>query len=324
MKKYLLFISIISLFAILISGCGGPSASDPADDVTPNTQTVWSDVGTANTEIILSDGQSSVQTSNSISLSNNITSMNISSEYDNYAYLRSSGVEFWYIDKIEDIDNIRSVAGGGDTDLTYDQGNCLYYPLPDRAENIYFVPDENTAQDLSQYHDMSEWTNDLESYKNFSNILNMIRFDVGGGKLNFVVDGEEIVIHNQINGDTMGLNANSLFFIDKKFLKEVVYVKMPEGDYYDIEEIENEVVKKIVQNSIHHDNNTPIDVAGGLFIPFDPISIQNYDPSTDKLSLEINWDMKDAIYKEDGQYYMADRIKGTCFDFTINFNLIEN
>jgi len=171
---------------------------------------------------------------------------------------------------------------------------------------------------------MSEWTNDLESYKNFSNILNMIRFDVGGGKLNFVVDGEEIVIHNQINGDTMGLNANSLFFIDKKFLKEVVYVKMPEGDYYDIEEIENEVVKKIVQNSIHHDNNTPIDVAGGLFIPFDPISIQNYDPSTDKLSLEINWDMKDAIYKEDGQYYMADRIKGTCFDFTINFNLIEN
>jgi len=125
LKKYLLFISIISLFAILISGCGGPSASDPADDVTPNTQTVWSDVGTANTEIILSDGQSSVQTSNSISLSNNITSMNISSEYDNYAYLRSSGVEFWYIDKIEDIDNIRSVAGGGDTDLTYDQGNCL-------------------------------------------------------------------------------------------------------------------------------------------------------------------------------------------------------
>ena len=30
---------------------------------------------------------------------------------------------------------------------------------------------------------------------------------------------------------------------------------------------------------------------------------EGYDPFTEKLALEINWDMKDDLYKKDGKYY---------------------
>lgn len=151
---------------------------------------------------------------------------------------------------------------------------------------------------------------------------NLIRIDIGGGAITFILNGQQIDVHNSLNGESNGMNTNSVYLVDEAFLSQPYYISRDNQGYIqndepcpvDILQDDYPVIEHILKNNPA--NGGSMDGDGGLFIPYTPYDVSNLQEG-ETVSVNFAWDMANSIYLFNGTYYMTDRIEGTCFDFNV-------
>jgi hypothetical protein len=226
-------------------------------------------------------------------------------EADSRVSFRSSDIEFWSVDDISDVTEMRSAKYG------LRSGNVsLEIELPEAAETFAFAP--GTINNF----DGGDVAFDLtERY-------NIIRIDIGDGRITFVENGFEVLPENTITSEVGGVNTNSIVLVDNKFLSEPQYLsrdiyRQMQTNNYDwevgpISETDQpfvEALSSIMGSSI-------VDMDGGLLLPFQPVDFSEYADITG-VTVDFLWDITDAIYESEGTWYFTDRVLGTPFDFQI-------
>ncbi len=313
----------ISLFVlaalILFAGC---------DVVRPDSdQGLWATAPTAVNNMNLSNiGQSS----SSLSLA---ASRQLPNE--NRIFFRSSDVEFWSFESLSDIENLYSSKYGiGSGELAdYDGGQSLEYILGDRIESVVFSPDEDTASTLGVGMN-PYWETRSERFISVGNTsINLIRLDIGGGNVTFIIDGLErqmLTVHGEA---FTGINANSILFVDRSFLSRA-YLASRDISQGIIDGISNAgdlglsdedfaTISTLVSQSNWHDQVSPMDVDGALFIPASPIDLAGFDPLSQHLALELSWPIAGAIQFNGVGYYVDNRVGDSPFDFDLTLKIMD-
>ena len=202
---------------------------------------------------------------------------------------RSSQIEFWSIETIEDVDKLISAY--------YEGANSTYVDLFDIDKTFIFKPNE-----LVQFTRENNVAFENKKY-------NIIRLDIGSGTINFTVNG------NLISGPY--LNCNSIIFIDREFLTESVYVERINSEYetYISKEEEFKIVDTIILNSDVYNNGT-IDVDGALFIPFEATDFSSYE-TISSVVVDISWNLNNLLSIDGESYFFTDRVSGFPYDFEV-------
>ncbi len=246
MKRILLFfaVAVLVLSGFSCAG-GGAGGGDTSTDL-------WSDAGTTDSSISLSNEDLNLSASVSSILSGFAQDIGSS---DDRVYFRSSDVEFWSISGIDDLDTICSQK--------YKVGNSapgegsLEYDLGDLQESVVFRPYSRVATQLGAGLN-EDWDTNVASYKSDGNTnINLARLDIGDGTISFIINGERTgVSHSDGSGSSWiytpeeiealwndgdnggqytyeeyqyylelaenysGIDANSIFFVDEQFLSE--------------------------------------------------------------------------------------------------------
>lgn len=223
---------------------------------------------------------------------------------DSKVYFRSSDIEFWSVDSIEGISDIVSAK------YFRFGNNSIEMNLPDEEETIVFIPEESNVFDAGNIN------------FNTSSRYNIIRIDIGGGYISFIENRREINPQNTITGEESSINANSIVLIDSAYLSTPVYISrdtyqdMKDNNYDwnegDILAIDQPLVKALYPIM----GATIVDMDGGLLIPFDPIDFGDYE-AVSSVTIDFVWDMTDAVYESDGEWFYTDRVLGTPFDFQV-------
>jgi hypothetical protein len=154
----------------------------------------------------------------------------------------------------------------------------------------------------------------------FEKVYNIIRIDIGAGDITFVEDGAIL------NPDY--LDTNSIALIDSSFLSEPAYISR--GTYQEIRESNYDwdassipaVDKECIVALCDVMGAEVVDMDGALLIPFEPKDFTEYK-NISEYSVELIWDMEDAIYESGGEWYWTDRVMGTPFDFQVNIEVFE-
>jgi hypothetical protein len=253
-------------------------------------------------------------------------------------YFRSSDIEFWSITNVEDIDDIYS-SNLNMMELREKEGSInsrfgsLAYDLGDEMESIAFALDGSAVTIFSEGSNPA-WSDDVEKFINDGNVeLNLIRLDVGNGKIGLMIDGENQILRPIAQYDSTQLEANSIIFISTKFLSSTLYVTgeteeaISKGSVSSadlgITDGEFDVVSRIHKSGYWFDEDTPIDVDGVLYIPFEPLNIQFFNPEEEHLVINLNWDIDDAVYydEKNDQYVIQSKSGTTPFDFEVSLSL---
>lgn len=238
---------------------------------------------------------------------------------------RSSDIEFWGIETIDDIDNIYSTTAIRD----------------DRADVNTEIVNVSVQADLGDLH----WTfspnvTDLHfgagTVVEFPQVVNLIRIDIGAGIMFIEDDGVEIDELYDANGNLMqvvdggefvGLNCNSIMLIDKSILPEAIYIsrEVSLGDNWfwldedDLVRDDLAAVYKLMERG----ESQNIDMDHALFVPLEPIDLSSYSNITE-IIVTFSWNIDAAIERVDGQYVMADRTgNGICLDFNVGLSATE-
>ncbi len=210
----------------------------------------------------------------------------------NQVDFRSSHVEFWSIKTISDVDGLVSAY--------YVGTNSAYIDLADTDETFIFRPNE-----IAQFTKENEISFENKKY-------NIIRMDIGSGKINFTVNGN-IIITDKINQ----LSCNSIFFIDIEFLTTSIYIDSEEAEsIHKGTFTEIDIVDAIILNS--NVNNGTIDVDGALFIPFEATDFSEYG-FLDSVTVDISWDLNSIVGSSDNglTYFTENRVEGFPYDFEV-------
>lgn len=236
---------LVLMVGLAMIGCAVGGASDGGGDVI-----LWSDAGTTDSSIALSNDDLNFSVSGAMAQSVNPVSQAVGSS-DDRVYFRSSDVEFWSISSINDLDAIQSrkynPTNPGDVSLEY--------ALGDLEESVVFRPYSRVAVQRGASLN-ADWTDQVQSYIDAGKTtLNLARLDIGGGEISFIVHGdlsavshsdgsgaypytreqiEEAYADGVINEETYlqalheletysgGIDANSIFFIDRQFLSKPI------------------------------------------------------------------------------------------------------
>lgn len=235
--------------------------------------------------------------------------------------IRSSDIEFWS-------------TGGDFTNLQSD----LYNPvagsnrstaieLSDTFYNIVFAPGEVRIQDYSM------------PYIDPDRIYDVARLDIGGGGFAYTINGLPISASSPVLG-AGSLNANSIVFVDRSVLDDVVYVDRVEAadilnDYFDNQRMDGTynygtdtdfIVAFVKDNTaiwtgtgLTGSDEAFMDVNGALFVPFDPLDLRNRE-GVSTITISITLDMDEVFESESGGIYILSEIAdGTPFAFDVTF-----
>jgi hypothetical protein len=182
--------------------------------------------------------------------------------------------------------------------------------MPDEPETFVFVSGKTFRFS----------SDEVPAFENTT--YNMIRVDIGGGNFTFVIDGEEVSPSNAKEGVTDG-GANSVMLVDKAFLSNPLLlgahdfslIRQDLEPETEIAEEDRELIELLVEHGWDGETNPDgdIDLNGALFIPLDPATVADGD----NVTVEFSWEMAESVYQQDGQWYMTDRVQGTCYDFSV-------
>ena len=310
MKKRTAAIGVVVVLALGFAlGCQNGVTDLPADGVVSTT---------------LSIGGSTVDLS--------VTSRSLGSS--NRVYFRSSDIEMWQIESVEDIGTLVSAkyVGWGGEQIDYAQNHSLEYIIGDSAESLVFSPDVDMTVGVDRTDLNPTWHSDVAAFiAAGKTTVSAMRLDVGGGHVTFEIDGEERIVFTADGQDNNGIDGNSIFFVDRQFLAKPMLITRP---------MESEIISgsataaslgltdqqftvaEILHTSSNWSNDeTPIDVNGALIVPMDPVDISGYDPSTDTLDIVVSWPIEKAVHERDGAYFMDRRVGETCFDFDVSLEV---
>lgn len=245
-------------------------------------------------------------------------------------YFRSSDIEFWSISSVADIGELVSTKyvrfGGVDTD--YSQHHSLEYVLGDHEASIVFSPQEDRVQAIDRPELNPQWSSNVEAFIAAGNsILNAMRLDVGGGYVTFKIDGEQRTVCRSDGEELNGIDANSIFFVDEKYLSEPVLItRETEHSLFSgeltpaslgISEADFAVAETIHRSSNLVDSESPIDVNGALILPMTSVDLSGFDPASESLQVQVSWEIAGAVHEYNGEYFIDCRVGGTAFDFAV-------
>ena len=300
----LLFTGLL-VTGIMLGGCDTGLA--PGDGL-------WADAPTRSSTISIGD--------DSVSLS--LASRSLS-ETDR-VFFRSSDIEFWQIESASDIGTLVSAKYVGTVD--YALNHSLEYRIGNSSESIVFSPASDMTQSIDRPDLNPSWEDAVAAFITAEKTtINAMRLDIGAGQVTFIIDGEERIVYMADEEATVGLNCNSIFFVDEGFLSEPILITR---------DIEQDVISGsasaaslgisdsdfVAVNAIHTSSNwvdgeTPIDVNGALILPMSPVDLTGFNPQSETLDVVVRWDIANAVYLRDGEYFMDDRVGGTSFDFEV-------
>lgn len=246
-------------------------------------------------------------------------------------YFRSSDIEMWQIESVQDIGDLVSskyIRWAGDT-VDYVQNHSLEYMIGDNTESLVFSPDVDMTVGVSRADLNPTWDTDVAAFAAAGkSTVNAMRLDIGSGHVTFEIDGAEQVVFTADGQDNNGINGNSIFFVDRQFLSKPVLITrdMESAIIYEgataaslgITDQQFAVAHALHTSSNWYDNVTPIDINGALIVPMDPVDIGGYDPSTETLDIVVSWPIANAVHERDGEYFMDRRVGETCFDFDVS------
>jgi hypothetical protein len=240
---------------------------------------------------------------------------------------RSSDIEFW-------------ATGGSFTNLRSLKYHEWYgevtganisteIGLSDSEDNVVFMPNKVK---LSEY-EMPAFDKSL--------VYDVARMDIGGGNINFTMNGSVM----NVTSTTLGsgsLNANSIVFIDRDFLQNVVYINSNDSsailndyfdnnildDSYDFGADTNFILDFVVENTatwindnLTGNDNAYMDVDGALFVPFEPVDFTGKS-NANKVKIKLDWDLDTVFTAEDsGTYTLNDSADGTPFNFDVSIEI---
>lgn len=234
---------------------------------------------------------------------------------------RSSDIEFW-------------ATGGDFTDLRSKKYEDWYgvveganvsteIGLSDSEDNVVFMPNKVK---LSEY-DMPDFDRSL--------VYDVARMDIGSGNINFTMNGSVMDVTSPTLGNG-SLNANSIVFIDRDVLQNVVYISRDDAntilsDYqgdstfdntYDYGADTQFILNFIVNNTgMGMIDDTYMDVDGALFVPFDPVDFTG-NSQADKVKIKLEWDLDTVFTAESGgTYTLSDVAGGTPFNFNVSIEI---
>lgn len=212
-----------------------------------------------------------------------------------------------------------------DPAVDYSLGHSLEYKIGDAHKSIAFSPDEDISVSISNPELNPEWSTDVQDFlaATTDNTINLMRLDIGGGNVTYMIDGEEASV-----GGNSYVEGNSIVFVDNALLSEPVMVDQHEvqsaifdqdatAESLGISEADFQTVKTIHTQSNTYDESTMIDVNGALYLPFEPVDLSGFDPATETLKIVLQWDIAGAVTADQDQYMVDQRVAGTPFDFSV-------
>ena len=241
---------------------------------------------------------------------------------------RSSDIEFWASGG--DFTNLMSTLYGSRAGANV----SVSIELSDTADNIVFMPEQ---VEISSY---------VMPAFDTSRIYDVARMDIGAGNINYRMNGSSINIddNSSVLSSNGSLNANSIVFINRSVLNNVVYISRTTageilGDAmdgaidstdYDFGIDTDFIVKFVADNTadwidgnLTGTDNAFMDVDGALFVPFDPIEFSGLTEAGGvKLSLE--WDLDNVFTSVDpgtGIYTLDNSADGTPFNFNVTIDV---
>ena len=224
-------------------------------------------------------------------------------------FFRSSDIEFWSVDSVEGIAEMASAGLPDAQDAESGSNVSKTIAMPDETETFVFVPGKTFRFS----------SDGVPTFENAT--YNMIRVDVGGGAFTFVVDGQEVQPKTSQGGSTGGFN--SVMLVDKSFLSapllvpghELELIRAGDDSSLEIPEADRRTIELFAEHGWTSDDNPDgdIDLSGALFIPLEPATVADGD----NVTVEFSWDMAESLYQQNGEWYMADRVQGTCYDFSV-------
>jgi len=300
MKKHVLFVLIGVLFFFAACDNGTLPADNDAPLEDPAFSLESADLG-ATTQ--LSSSMRAVSAPNGLKIS-----------------FRSSDIEFW-------------ATGGDFTDLRslkYDEWDgevpganlSTEIGLSDSEDNVVFMP--NMVK-LSDY---------VMPVFDKSLVYDVARMDIGNGTINFTMDGNVLNVSSPTLA-TGSIDANSIVFIDRAVLNNVVYVSRPEAeiiisDYLDgglngtyafgvdTDFILDFIIANAGMGAI---DDTYMDIDGAMFVPFDPVDFTGKS-NANKVKIKLEWDL-DTIFTAGsaGTYTLKETAVGTPYDFSVSIEI---
>jgi len=239
---------------------------------------------------------------------------------------RSSDIEFWASGG--DFTNLMSTLYGSRAGANV----SVSIELSDTADNIVFMPEQ---VEISSY---------VMPAFDTSRIYDVARMDIGAGNINYRMNGSSINIddNSSVLSSNGSLNANSIVFINRSVLNNVVYISrttageilgdamdgaIDSTDYdfgIDTDFIVNFVADNTadwIDGNLTGTDNAFMDVDGALFVPFDPIEFSGLtDAGGVKLSLE--WNLDNVFTSVDSSTYTLDNsADGTPFNFNVTIDV---
>jgi hypothetical protein len=192
-------------------------------------------------------------------------------------YFRSSDVEFWQISSVTYIASLVSakyVRWGqvpGASEVDYAQNHSLEYRLGDATESVAFSPEQDMRVAFDRMDLTPDWSTEVAAFVSAGKTtINAMRLDIGGGGVTFVIDGSERTVNWADGSGNNGINGNSIFFVDRAYLKKPVLVtrdiesgiidSTASAESLGLTAAEYELVETIHRSSNWVDSDSPIDV----------------------------------------------------------------
>jgi len=250
--------------------------------------------------------------------------------------------------------------GDVNPELGYADGQSLEYILGDETESVVFTPYSDYTTILGNGLN-DDWATDASAFISAGKTkINLVRLDIGGGGISFKVDGqtrkilradgsssectftltelesayasaeiteEEYNVYLDVYNTYSGIDANSIFFIDKQFLSKPVLVERDlqeklilgsiSASDLNVTDSEFSFLRTLFSNNNYIDAVTMIDVDGALCVPLEPVDISQFDSSVNSLVIEISWNIANSIHVRNGEYFMDNRVGNTSLDFRV-------
>jgi hypothetical protein len=243
---------------------------------------------------------------------------------------RSSDIEFWATGG--DFSNLRSLKYQNWYGEIPGANVSIEIGLSNSEDNVVFMP--NMVK-LSDY-DMPEFDR--------NQIYDVARMDIGGGSINFTMNGSTMNVQSSVLSHNGALNANSIIFIDRSHLSSIVYVPRTDMssillDFFPDSSLDNVydygtpattdfILDFVVNNAatwidseLTGYDDAYMDVDGALFVPFDPVDFAGKFKAT-KVKIKLEWDL-DTIFtsESEGNYALNNIAGGTPYDFNISIEI---
>lgn len=188
--------------------------------------------------------------------------------------------------------------------LGYDAGRSLEYCLGDETKSVVFTPYEDYAATLGAGLN-NDWNSNTASFCDSHDKINLARLDIGDGTVTFVIDGERRQV---LNSRKESVCPYTLEEIEEAY------------ENGDIDLDTYEYATEQYNNFSGFNANSIFFVDGALFLPLTPVDLSSFDSAADTISINIGWDIANAIHKANDVYFMDSRVNNTAFDFSVSIS----